>query len=752
MGEQSADEAVDQQIETGLSFETGSETFRLLADQVGQFVDAWSLAERDGSPSIHDFLPVDKKLRMLVLIELIKVDLECRWREWNLPKSLCEYVEEFPELDARKLPSDLIYEEYHLRCEAGLQITPEEVLAEYPNRAETLRQYFAMNPKHHSTLIAKPDEVRALNKIVAGETIDDFALMMALGQGAFAKVFLARQISMQRLVALKISSDKGTEPQTLAQLDHDYIVRVYDQHVIGEDRLRLLYMQYLPGGTLQSVVKRVQNVLPKDRSGKLLLEVIDQALEDKGENRPSDSSLREKLRKFTWPEAVAWLGARLSMALDYAAKKGVLHRDIKPANVLLTAEGIPKLADFNISFSSEVAGDCAAAYFGGSLAYMSPEQLKACHPGRTEQAGDMDGRSDTYSLAVMLWELLTGDRPFRDFSFTPGSLESLDAMIELREKHVQPGIIEQLPVNTPNTLRRLLLTSLEPNRDNRCCTAAELAQQYEICLQPRARDLIDPPDQSWMRKLLNWTVPLVVGMNVLTNAIGAVINYVYNRQNIVERLAPSKVDAFDKIQAIINLIAFPVGIAIMIWLTLQVHRSLLTSKEEKTVEQTNLERINCFYLGERCAITCLVLWMIAGIAYPASMSMIGVRVPVHDYLHFFSSLLICGLIATTYTFFGATWFSVHVVYPALLQSGGSALDDRQNLQKLQKRVRMYLVMAASIPLLTISAILFSPMESNVVVQAVCLGGFLAFAAAYWLHRQLEDDLESLAKLVPDREY
>ena len=83
----------------------------------------------------------------------------------------------------------------------------------------------------------------------------------------------------------------------------------------------------------------------------------------------------------------------------------MLHRDVKPANVLLTAEPSPKLADFNISFSDKVDGATPAAYFGGSLAYMSPEQLEACNPAHARSADELDGRSDLYSLGMVLWEL-----------------------------------------------------------------------------------------------------------------------------------------------------------------------------------------------------------------------------------------------------------------------------------------------------------------------------------------------------------
>ena len=111
---------------------------------------------------------------------------------------------------------------------------------------------------------------------------------------------------------------------------------------------------------------------------------------------------------------MCWIGARLAAALDYAHNRGVLHRDIKPANVLLAADGSPKLVDFNVSFSSKLEGATPAAYFGGSLAYMSPEQIEAYNPDHDRKPDELDGRSDIFSLGVVLWELLTGARPFGD--------------------------------------------------------------------------------------------------------------------------------------------------------------------------------------------------------------------------------------------------------------------------------------------------------------------------------------------------
>src|SRR5205085_11245230 len=134
-----------------------------------------------------------------------------------------------------------------------------------------------------------------------------------------------------------------------------------------------------------------------------------------------------------------WVGARLAEALDHAHCRGVLHRDVKPANVLLTAEGAPKLADFNVSFGSKLEGANPAAFFGGSLSYMSPEQLEAFNPAHARDAGDLDGRSDLYALCLILWELLAGRRPFRDGGLDRDWGRMLAQMTERRRAGVDPA-------------------------------------------------------------------------------------------------------------------------------------------------------------------------------------------------------------------------------------------------------------------------------------------------------------------------
>ena len=129
----------------------------------------------------------------------------------------------------------------------------------------------------------------------------------------------------------------------------------------------------------------------------------------------------------------------MAAALEYAHQRGVLHRDVKPANVLLAADGSPKLVDFNVSFSSKLEGATPAAYFGGSLAYMSPEQIEAYNPDHDRKPDDLDGRSDVYSLGVVLWELLTGSRPFGEEHLEGSWNETLKHLTARRKAGLTPA-------------------------------------------------------------------------------------------------------------------------------------------------------------------------------------------------------------------------------------------------------------------------------------------------------------------------
>jgi serine/threonine protein kinase len=492
-------------------------------------------------------------------IELIKVDLEHRWQR-GLRRLIEDYQSDIPDI-GNLISGPLIFEEYHARKQAEDPVTPDEYYQRFPEFSAELKQLFRVDPSDRSTFLTGPSTVPTLT---AGESIDDFDLLLRLGQGAFATVFLARQRSMHRLVAVKVSSDHGTEPQTLAQLDHNNIVRVYDQRRLPERGLRLLYMQYASGGTLAGVIDHFRNAPRAQWHGRLYLKAIDAVLDRHGETPPSESGLRRKLAGMTWPQVVAWIGTQLAQALQSAHQMGVLHRDLKPANVLLTAEGVPKLADFNISFSANLAGSSPAAYFGGSLAYMSPEQLEACNPRHDRQADTLDGRSDQYSLGVLLWELLTGHRPFEDDTAHSKWDSQLDVMTTIRRRGPAPGIARTVYFPEVPGLSHVLVQCLSPNVDDRFSSGLELAREFELCLQPDARRLIRTGDSGWRRLALKYPLTTVSIITVIPNLVAAIFNFIYNHGEIEDRL-PDAIPTFMRVQTIINVIAFPTGASCAGW-------------------------------------------------------------------------------------------------------------------------------------------------------------------------------------------
>ncbi|WP_051177790.1 serine/threonine-protein kinase [Nocardia concava] len=610
--------------------------------------------------------------------------------------------------------------------------------------------------------ISAPDTGELLDRIEIGQRIDDFDLLTSLGSGAFARVFLARQRSLQRLVAVKISADHGTEPQTLAQLDHDYIVRVFDQRLMSDirtesgRRLRLLYMQFLPGGTLLGVLRWVRATPPAERSGQLLLDAVDAAMEEKGEIRPTDSSVRAEIAGLSWPETVAWLGRRLAEALDYADGHGVLHRDVKPANVLLTAEAVPKLADFNISFSRNVDGSSPVSYFGGSLSYMSPEQLEACHPGTATTAAELDTRADIFSLGVVLWELLTGAKPFDDSTAGPGDhgdRTTLEAMLARRRGGVDTAALDRVPANCPAALRRVLLTCLAPARDQRWGSGAELATQLDLCLDERARDLVDPPPHSWRMRLRPWMIPLVTLAVAIPNALASLYNIAHNQAFIISHLPASAMRTFTWTTATVNLVFFPLGTLVIAYLcryVILVPRGLSKGRDYDP-DTLRKARADVLLAGERISSVVFSLWVIAGVTFPLILRLTASDLPARGVVHFLVSLVVCGAIAVAYPFFLVTFYLVRCIYPMFLRHGDISAEDSAWLHRLGHRCTTYLAVAASIPLLAVAGVTFLPPDDIpqviVAVRVLSVGGIAAFVLVYIMFRALEADLAALERVV-----
>jgi eukaryotic-like serine/threonine-protein kinase len=738
-----------------------------IADRVDALIAAWQ--GDDLPPDLTQFLPAEPAtLRYLVLTELIKVDLEYRWQHQSLPKQVEEYVEDFPELNKNgELPWDLIYEEFRIRRQSESPATPEEYFARFPRQADQLRRVMKIEGNQLiTTTIVGPSRSA---DVEVGQQIDDFDLLVRLGKGSFGTVFLARQKSMQRLVALKISRDRGVEPQTLAQLDHPNIVRVYDQRVLADRKLQLMYMQHIPGGTLADVVEEARKQAPALRCGRTLLAAVDKALDERGESPPAESSARRKLATMSWAETICWVGARLAAALDYAHSRGVLHRDIKPANVLLSADGAPKLVDFNVSFSSKLEGATAAAYFGGSLVYMSPEQIDAYNPDHDRKPDELDGRSDTFSLGVVLWELLTGSRPF-----TEDHLEDcvgnqtllLARLAERRRAGVPPNAIAALPTELPPSLKQLLLSCLSPNPADRPATGAILGRQLELCLQPRVQRLLRPAPKSWRQRIQSWPfVPFVI-FGLIPSAVLSYANLKFNGIAIMEQTKsnPAVIDCFNNAQVpIINGVSFPIAVILVLrfaWPPLIAARRIGKGATIGSSEAA-LARRRCLWVGDYAAWVGMALWIISGVAFPLWLQLrfgAGDGIGLRLYQGFLASQIACGWISSTLTFFLLTFMFIHAFYPLLIRPEEQRPEDVEKLYRLDRRSSRYIYLAVCAPFFALTMLTLSGVSGqaaayqNFWLFMLSLIGALTCGISFYLLQIIRADLAALAVAIdPSRD-
>ncbi len=268
-----------------------------------------------------------------------------------------------------------------------------------------------------------------------GKTVNGYEILSQVGQGGMATVYLARQRSMNRNAALKILpsvfiNDEAylqrfeREVRIVSQLEHRNIVPVYD---FGEyESQPYIVMRYMPAGSVEELLAEGRIPLPR----------------------------------------VASIVEQVASALDYAHQKGILHRDLKPSNILLDDGGGVFITDFGIArILGEGSGTITTQGVVGTPSYMSPEQARA---------EPLDGRSDVYSLGVMLFELATGRRPFE--SDTPYS-------IAIMHVTMPPPPPRQFEPDISPRLENVIMRALRKAREERFGSAGELAAALRESLE-----------------------------------------------------------------------------------------------------------------------------------------------------------------------------------------------------------------------------------------------------------------------------
>lgn len=313
--------------------------------------------------------------------------------------------------------------------------------------------------------------------------LGDFELLRRLGGGGMGVVFLARQRSLSREVALKlIRSDQlyfprarerfRREAEAVARLAHVGVVPI---HLVGEERGVPFYaMEYVAGATLATLLAVLSQRAPETLHGRDLLEVLRRELGV--ELEPPPGSIFE----LSWVEACVRIARDVAEALDHSHARGVLHRDVKPSNVMLTREGRARLIDFGLTLLEGDDGQTRTGAQLGTLPYMAPEQVRG--------GGRVDARVDVYGLGVTLYELLTLQLPYRGADVLATQAAILEG---------QPDSLRARHRRVSAELETVCLVALERDLSRRYSSAATLRDELDRILEHRP--IRARPPGAWLR-------------------------------------------------------------------------------------------------------------------------------------------------------------------------------------------------------------------------------------------------------------
>lgn len=277
-----------------------------------------------------------------------------------------------------------------------------------------------------------------------GKTIANrYDILEKTGIGGMATVYIAKDLTLSRFVAIKVLKDEFTtdeefvrrfnsEAQAAASLSHANIVSIYD--VGNEDNIYYIVMELVRGKTLKQIITE---------EGKL-----------------------------AWKWAVD-ISIQIASALETAHKHGIVHRDIKPHNIIITEDGVAKVTDFGIA---KAVSNSTITAFGttiGSVHYFSPEQAKG---------GYTDAKSDLYSLGVVMYEMLTGKVPF-----------DADTSVSVALKHMQEDPVEPSELNEeiPSAVNDIIMKAMQKEPMARYQSATRMIYDLKRALEDPEGDFVE---------------------------------------------------------------------------------------------------------------------------------------------------------------------------------------------------------------------------------------------------------------------
>ena len=435
----------------------------------GAVADLQQRWKRETAPPLEDFLQEWSSSDCAVrigereLVSLVSLDQLERWRRGQRPTAE-EYLRRFPQIAADdELALDVIYGEFLLREELGEKPDVRDFQTRFPEFADTLldqiefhRAMAANGPSrlseqdtHRSALSAQLTNAPGTRLLAhLRHFVPGYEILSELGRGGMGIVYRARQLSLSRLVALKMlrAGDCGSasllarfqaEAEAVARLHHPNIVQIYDY---GEhDGMPYLALELVEGASLAAA--------------------------------PS--------AQVRTPREAAEIVATLARAVQFAHDHGIVHRDLKPANVLTASpmksngsgRTIIKITDFGLAkvFREGENSHTQTGTIVGTPSYMAPEQAR----GNSLLVGPF---TDVYALGAILYELLTGQPPFKAATAIETLHKVLTIEAALPTRHV-PSV--------PRDLATIVIKCLQKDPQRRYSSAAELAKDLERYLEDR---------------------------------------------------------------------------------------------------------------------------------------------------------------------------------------------------------------------------------------------------------------------------
>ncbi len=408
-----------------------------------EFSRRWRAGAR---PTLDDFLAERGTLSASELTAVARIDLRERWLRGERPDA-AEYLQRYPQLATDSESAvDVIYAEFLVREELGEPCDACDFQRCFPTYAHTLidqiRLHRSLDSDDHGPTASGPrasaePEVSAPQVQEQQRLEADYEVLHEIGRGGMGIVFKAKQVGLNRLVALKMLRPGDAENSELlarfraeakvvASLRHPQIVQIYDY---GEhDGSPFLALELVEGGTLAARL----------------------------DGRP-------------WrPQNAAALVAELARTVHFAHQRGIVHRDLKPANLLISSSGTElevKIADFGLAkvFRDGPSSQTQSCAVLGTPSYMPPERAAGDSTAATKQG-------DVYSLGAILYELLTGRPPFLGATV-------LDTLSMIRDR--EPVALQSLQPHTPRDLATICLKCLAKTPEARYESAQELADDLD---------------------------------------------------------------------------------------------------------------------------------------------------------------------------------------------------------------------------------------------------------------------------------